>query len=269
MPAIQLSQLRQRCAQLAEQYDQPEVLVSDLHALLSSYADRTHRTGQTGEPPPLLPSYNVPKPVLRQVQLELRPQMDRNKESAYQLCDLLWKEDYYEIRLLAVTLLGQISPDPPAPILDRVTSWSKATQDEQLRRVIFDEGLSRLRLEAPDRLISLVEDWLDDPDPKIQRMGLIALNPLIRTAAYANIPTFFRQISPFVQMLSPQIRDEVRATVQSLAKRSPKETAHFLTQYLTLSNNQDAAWLTRQCIDYFPTDQQESLRGILRALPKD
>lgn len=268
MPAIQLSQLRQRCAQLAELFDQPEILVSDLHSLLSSYSDRTHRTGQTGEPPPLLEPYNVPKPVMRQILLELEPRVDRKQETAYQLCDLLWKEDYYEMRLLAVTLLGKISPDPPAPILERINLWSKTTPDELFRRVIFDEGLARLRLEVPERVISLVEEWLSDSDPKVQKMGLFALIPLIRTAGYENIPTFFRQISPFVQKLPPEVRDEVRSIIQTLAKRSPMETAHFLIQYLAFSDNQDAAWLTRQCIDYFPKDQQENLRGILRAQPK-
>ena len=199
MPAIQLSRLRQRCAELADHFDRPEVLVDSLKSLLSDYADRTHRTGQTGEPPPLLLTYNVPKPVLRQIQLEIKPHIAANRLAAFQLCDLLWSEPYYEMRLLAASFLGQIEPNPPEPILDRVTLWGKSTPDEQFRRVIFEQGLNRVRLEIPERLILQIDSWLSDPDPLVQKMGLMALNPLITTSGYENIPIFFRQISPFVR----------------------------------------------------------------------
>jgi hypothetical protein len=265
MPAIQLSRLRQRCAELADHFDQPDLLANNLHSLLREYADRTHRTGQAGEPAPLLLSYNVPKPVLRQIQLELMPLIANNRELALRLCDLLWNEEVYEMRLLAVTFLGQITPQPPEPILERVNQWGRSTQDEQFRINVFEQGLNRVRLETPERLISQIDSWLSDPDLIVQKMGLMALNPLIMATGYENVPTFFRQISPFVRTLPPSLRNDVRDTIQRLARRSPIETAHFLQQYLTNTKSPDAAWLTRQCLQYLPYEYQELLREILRS----
>lgn len=269
MPAIQLAHLRQRCAEIAGHFDQPDILVSDLHALFSLYADRTHRTGQTGEPPPLLLTYNVPKPVLRQLLIEIRPRIATNRSAAFQVCDLLWREDYYEMRLFATTVLGLIIPDPADPILDRVILWSKSTPDEQFQRVIFEQALNRMRAENPERLITQIDAWLSDLDNKAVKMGFMALNPLITSSGYTNIPTFFRLIAPFVRSIPPSLRENIRETVVCLADQSPKETAHFLRQHLMITENQDAAWLTRQCIEYFPPDLQESLRSLLRARPKN
>jgi hypothetical protein len=269
MPAIQLAHLRQRCAEIADHFDQPDVLVSDLHALFSLYSDRTHRTGQTGEPPPLLLSYNVPKPVLRQLLIEIRPRIATNRLTAFQLCDLLWREEYYEMRLFATTVLGLIAPIPADSILERVVLWSKSTTDEQFQRVIFEQALTRLRAENPERLITQIDTWLADSDLKVIKMGLMALNPLITSSGYTNIPTFYRLIAPFVRSLHPSLRDNIREIIESLAKRSPIETAHFLRQHLMITENQDAAWLTRQCIELFPADLQESLRSLLRARPKN
>jgi hypothetical protein len=269
MPAIQLAHLRQRCAEIAGHFDQPDILVSDLHALFSLYADRTHRTGQTGEPPPLLLTYNVPKPVLRQLLIEIKPRIATNRLAAFQLCDLLWREEYYEMRLLATTVLGLIAPTPPDPALERVEWWIKTTPDEQFQRVVFEQALYTMRTENPERLISQINEWLSGPDIKEQKIGLMALNPLIKTSVYTNLPTFYRLIAPLVRSLPTSLRDNVRETIESLAKRSPIETAHFLRQHLLLSENQDAAWLTRQCIEYFPADLQESLRSVLRANPKN
>jgi len=269
MPAIQLAHLRQRCAAIADHFDQPDVVVSDMHALFSLYADRTHRAGQTGEPPPLLLSYNVPKPVLRQLLIEIRPRVITNRTAAFQLCDLLWREEYYEMRLLATQVLGLIAPLPPDPILDRVVWWIKSTPDEQFQRVILEQALNSLRAENPERLITQTNEWLADPDIKVIKMGLMAINPLITSSEYPNIPTFYRLVSPYVRSLPSPLRENVREIIESLAKRSPKETAHFLRQHLMITDNQDAAWLTRQCIELFPTELQESLRSLLRARPKN
>jgi len=54
MPAIHPARMKIQVARLGEKIRQPEVFVRELHNLLDFYADRTHRPGQFGEPPPLL-----------------------------------------------------------------------------------------------------------------------------------------------------------------------------------------------------------------------
>ena len=73
MPAIQLARLKIQSVRLAENFADPHTFARELRGLLDFYAERTHRPGQVGEPPPILPAYNVPPQVMRQVERELSP----------------------------------------------------------------------------------------------------------------------------------------------------------------------------------------------------
>jgi hypothetical protein len=265
MPAIQLARLRQSSAQLIQLFEQPKGFVRNLHSLLNDYANRTHRPGQSGEPAPLLESYNVPKPVIRQILTDTRPLAVENSEAALNLCDELWNESYFEFRFLAAAILGQITPDPPEPVLERVIRWSDQISDVQLMEVLFDRGLNRIKLEKPEYLIDQIDRWLDDPNTAVKKIGLQALIPLVRSANFENLPIFFRYITPLVRELPSALRIDMRDVVMELSIRSPVETAYFLRQLISLSSSANAAWLARQNLRHFPPDVQKSLRNLLRA----
>ncbi|MGW8182284.1 MAG: DNA alkylation repair protein [bacterium] len=154
---------------------------------MSSYSDRAHRPGQTGDPAPLLDSYNVPKPVIRQVLLDIKPLASQDSLYTLQLCDALWEEPYFEMRYLCASMLGMINPLSAGPVLERISSWSHGLSDVQLMEVLFDKGLDRIRNESPQLLIEQIDRWLDDDDISVKRLGLHALIPLIRSASYENI----------------------------------------------------------------------------------
>jgi hypothetical protein len=264
MPAINLAQLRDNSSQLAMLYMQPEIFVRKLHSFLSEYSDRTHRPGQTGDPAPLLESYNVPKPVIRQVLLDIKPLTSEDSLGGLQLCDALWEEKKFEMRYIGASILGMINPHPYAPVLERVNNWSKNISDFQLVVVLFDKGLERIRNEVPQVLIEQIDRWLDDSDMSVKRLGLHALIPLIRSTSYENIPIFFRQVSPIARALPPLLSMEMRDVIKELATRSPVETAYFLRQLITQSGSTDAAWLTRQNIRHFPPEVRKSLQELVR-----
>lgn len=264
MPAINLAQLRENSAQLARLFEQPELFVRKLHSFLSGYSDRTHRPGQTGDPAPLLESYNVPKPVIRQALLDIKPMTAEDSLAALQLCDALWEETNFEMRYIGASILGMVNPHPHGPVLERVNSWSKNLSDFQLVVVLFDKGLERIRNEVPEVLIDQIDTWLDDNEASVKRLGLHALIPLIRSASYENIPIFFRQVSPITRELLPQLRMEMRDVIKELATRTPVETAYYLRQLITQNSSTDATWLTRQNLKHFPPDIRKSLQELIR-----
>jgi hypothetical protein len=104
MPAIQLTHLRQKTAVLSEVIDNPDDTVQLIHGILDAYANRTQRPGQSGEPPPLIEAYFVPKPVLRQILIELKPCAASNPKAVLELCDAFWDEGYLEFQILAAHL---------------------------------------------------------------------------------------------------------------------------------------------------------------------
>src|SRR3989304_215281 len=104
MPAIQLARLKIQSAQLSEDFVRPDKFVRGLRDLLELYADRTRRSGQFGEPAPLLPAFKVPAPVLRQVLKDLAPMATGDPQGGLALCEALWAEPFLEFRLLAAYL---------------------------------------------------------------------------------------------------------------------------------------------------------------------
>ena len=264
MPAINLPKLRQDCVRLAAEFEYPRRFIRQLDELLNYYANRSQRAGQTGKPRPLINSYNVPKPVVRQVLSEMIPLIASHPAAILNLCDALWEEPNYEFRIIAAHLLGQINSQPPEVILKRVVYWSTPLPEDRLLDAIYGPGLVGLLRESPDALLSQISAWLSESEVSLQRSGLLALKSLISSENFENHPLLFHLISPLIRAHPADLRSEMRAIIQEIARRSPVETAYYLRQVLEITQSTDAAWLARQCLPLLPRDSQESLRSVLR-----
>ncbi|HEX9616998.1 MAG TPA: DNA alkylation repair protein [Anaerolineales bacterium] len=265
MPAIQLARLKIHTTQLAENFAKPAVFVRSLHELLDYYSDRTYRPGQAGEPPPLLKAYNVPTPVLRHVLKELVPDALQDRPGALRLIGLLWEEPFYEFRQLAISLVGQVPPDPPEDILKIVRAWAIPSTEMRLLVLLFKTGLTRVRKEFPQVYLRQVDIWLASSRTFTQQLGLQALLPLVADPEFDNLPVLFRMLAPLVRDAPVPLRPDLLDIMHQLARRSPKEAAFFLRQNLTLkTDNPGTAWLTRHSLAAFPPEIQANLRSALR-----
>ncbi len=264
MPAIQLARLRQQTTQIALQIEHPASAISTIHEILDLYADRTHRPGQSGEPPPLIEAFNVPKPVLRQILRELEPEAKDKPEASLALCDALWEQPYLEFRLLASSLIGKIPPEIPEKIIERIFTWSKSSSDERLQNALFDDGLDLVIRDEPEYILEIVDDLLADEGLKQQKIGLSALLSIIHSPSFNNYPGLFRIINSLTRSSSSEVRPYVLRVITALAERTPNETAYFLRQNLVAPENPDTAWYIRQSLNAFPIEIQENLRLALR-----
>jgi len=264
MPAINLPRLKQDCVRLAAEFENPGRFIRQLDELLNYYANRSQRAGQTGKPPPLINSYNVPKPVVRQVLSEMIPLIASHPEAILNLCDALWEEPSFEFRLIATHLLGQVNPQPPEEILKRVVFWSTPLPEDRLLDAIYGPGLDGLLRESPNVLLKQIAAWLSESEVPLQRLGLLALKSLISSENFDNHPLLFHLISPLTRSHPADLRSEMRAVIQEIARRSPVETAYNLRQVLEITQSPDTAWLARQCLPLLPRESQESLRSVLR-----
>lgn len=265
MPAIQLARLKIQSAELVSHFYDPAAFLRALHDLLEFYADRTRKPGQSGKPPPLIKSYNVPRPVLRQVKTDLSPYVVTDKDPAFTLCDTLWAEPYLESRLLAIDLLGMIPPDPPDEILERVNLWATSKIEDRLLNALVDEGLKAVSKNNPELILSQVEEWLTSEGDLSRRMGMKAISMMLEDRDFENLPKLFRLLAPLIRVSPSQLRPDLLDVMQSLAKVSPNETAFFLRQNLSVvDDNTSTAWLIRNSVQYFPAEIQTSLRTALR-----
>jgi hypothetical protein len=252
MPAIQPAILRQQAVLLAEYFDEPNAFVRSFHHLLEYYSDRARRPGQSGLPPPLMPSYHVRPPVLRQVLLELEIHVQDNPEAALRLCDTLWEEPFLEFRLLAISLLGKVSVQPPGPVIERLQTWMLSSLERRLVEELLEEGCKTLRSEQPDQYLDVIENWLSQTKNYSRQVGLQALVPLVKNPEFNNLPIVFRLIQPLILVISPALREDIVDIVRALTRRSPQESAYFLRQNLSHPEQKDIPFLIRKCAPEFP-----------------
>jgi hypothetical protein len=265
MPAIQPARLKKQTSELAAKFRQPALFVRELHALLNLYSDHTHRAGQAGEPFPLLGSYNTPPPVMRQVWHDLTPMIRQYPEDVLPLCDALWAESYYDLKLLSSRLLGQVPVDPPDQVINRLQAWVCQDLDNLILDGLLEYGLIRLQHDSPGILLELVSSWLATSDYLTRVAGMRALLPLIKGLGAESLPAIFHMLVPFIRVAPSHLRPDIIAVLTSLAHFSPAETAFFLRQNLSAPDNPDTAWLVRQVLNEFPTETQSGLRQAMKA----
>jgi hypothetical protein len=265
MPAIQLARLKHQTVELAEKYSDPKAFVRGVHELMEYYADRAFRPGLAGEPQPLLPAYHVPKPVLRQVILELSPFIDSDRQSILILAEALWREAQLECKLLAASILGSVPPEPPEEILERVGRWVTSGLDDRVLDALIKEGMIRLLDEKPEAYLQQIENWLTAGGVLESRLGLKGLFSLLHARGFENLPFLFRLLGPIVREAPFKLRDDLLDVFGLLAKRYPNETSFFLRESLKVqSENPGTGWVIRNSLRSFPSENQASLRAALR-----
>ncbi len=264
MPAVQLTRLKMQSALLADSFSRPDAFVKGLKAMLEFYANRSHRPGQSGAPHPLLASYNVPPPVLRQVALELGPYIIANPEGALHLSDRLWQEENLECRFLAAQILSRVPVSFSKPLLQQIQAFLSKEEEDPLIDALLKQSLSNTRREATGDYLATVQAWLASQDIRAQEIGLRALLPLLEDPDFDNLPVVFRILTPFTRTTHPRLRPYLLQVVSLLVKRSPQESAYFLRHSLDMPDSEDAAWLIRQLLGSFPSDIQSGLREAVK-----
>jgi hypothetical protein len=267
MPAIQPARLKKQVLELVAQYSQPAIFVRQLHALLDMYSNHTHRRGQSGEPLPLVGSYNAPAPVMNQVWHELERLIQAQPQALWPLCDVLWAEQNLDLQLLAGRILGRLPVTSPEPVLTRLQAWVHTNPDNRLLDGLFDGGLAALLQEAYDPLMELVAEWLSSGDLPTQHAGLRSLKSIIKQSGASSLPGISTLIKPYLRIAPTRLRPDILAVVRAMAHCSPAEAAFLLRQNLSAPDNPDTPWLIRQVLDEFPEEMRHGLKEAMKETP--
>lgn len=265
MPTIQLARLQQEAALLSEHFAEPEAYLRGLERMLQTYAVPVHRQGRVKGMRPVLMSYEVPPPLIRQLQLELSLQAKEFPQQAFAVADGLWARRTIETRLLAARLLGAIAPTDPRQITERLEAWGQENREEVLMPELIQRATLSLCALFPEELLAFAGHLLVSGEHRLQALGLGTLQTLLSTTAYANLPAFFEMLAGICADPPKKLRPDLADLLVALAARSPKETEYFLEQRLTESSNEGAQWLARQVIKVLPEESRVRLRGLIKA----
>ena len=266
MPAVQPARLKIQVAHLLELFRLPEQFNDALHDLLSLYANRTQRSGETGQIRPIIPSYDPPIPVIRLIQTEIRSLILSEPQSALELCDSLWKENWWEFRTLAAYILGQIPLDLYTKIIVRLNNWLEENLEENLIKEVGHLATKRIQAENQNQFFIWVQTILARPSIRSKKTALYLITKFSEQPNFENLPAIFSVISPFIRISPPEIRPDVLALLMVLIERSPNEIAFIFRQSLESSENPDTNWFIRKTITKFPLDLRDGLLPAARKI---
>ena len=258
MPAIDIARLKIQTAVLVENFDQPAVFIPELHKILDLYADRTMRKGIVRTQISVLPAYQAPASVLRQIEMEVGVLTSIFTDQALNLADYLWKDGYLESRLLAAALLGRIKPETPT-LISRISEWVSVSKDEQLVKALLGTSLKRVRRETPDEFLKLIHSWLDLDSPKSWGHAIHAIIPLLADPDFQNLPPIFDSLSPVVKILPPAMQNDLADLINALYTASPVETTYFLRQVIAGADSPQITQTMRRVMTQLPA----SLRPVV------
>src|SRR5574339_1079699 len=262
MPAIDLARLKKQTARLADLFDQPNDFLREHREILDHYVNRTLRS-QGVAPSSVLPTYRTPTVVLRQIENELGPVAEKQPIHALELADALWDEGWLETRLLAAYLLGRIPPQEER-LLARLTAWTQAVRDPEVRAALLTTSLTRLRRETPGLFLVLVREGLHPARQRMWSNGVQALVPLISSPEFDNLPPIFEIVEPILKASPATLQYDLQELIITLYEASPDETTYFLQQILKGTKSPLPAVALRRMSPDLPPELQTSLREMIR-----
>jgi hypothetical protein len=262
MPAIDLARLRKQTARLADVFGEPSVFLRELQEILEFYVNRSLRSPSVA-PSSVLSTYRTPVVVLRQIEKEIGPVAEKQPILALELADALWDEGWLETKLLAAFLLGRIPPQEER-LLARLTAWTQAVRDPEVRAALLTTSLTRLRKETPDLFLVLVREWLHPARQRMWSNGVQALVPLISSPEFDNLPPIFEIVEPIIKASPATLQYDLQELIIALYEASPDETTYFLQQILKGSKSPLPSVALRRMAPELPQELQSSLRDMLR-----
>ena len=244
-------------------FSKPAEFHRRLQDLLSLYANRALRFGESAGIKPLIPMYRLPAPVTRQLQADLHLQIEADPDAALSLADELWQDTYYEIKNTALFILGDVSTQDPGPIIARLKAWITPDLDAKLLTDLFSTGVVKIQAFYPDSWEKLIQPLLETENSERLSLGIKALLAGVQNTQFTNLPAIYRLVGPLLYDPDRKLLNDLSRLIEALAKESPVETGFFLRQTLSLSTSPETQRLVKQCLPFFPEAIAAELKSLL------
>lgn len=264
MPAVDLPRIKRQIHELMDYFHAPAAFRRELNHLFFNYAHHALNFSDYSKRKPLIPSYHLPDPLVRQLELDLKPVITQYPQAALALADALWQDSYFEVQKTAIFILNAALINNPAPIRERLETWLTPEIDKELAVYLISQGTKNLLTLFPDQWENLVDVWLDQKQTKMAAFGLQAVIESVKIPNYTNLPNIFRLVSPFIQNPLSIYDHELEMLIKALAERSQTETGFYIRQILSLSPSKPTRRLVKKCLPAFSETIQQDLQPVLK-----
>jgi hypothetical protein len=263
MPAVNPSRLQRQIEDVLKYFDNPGTFHRRMVDLFSLYANRTLQFGESTESRPIAPMYHLPQPLIRQLQMAIKPYLESNPQTALECADELWKDSYLEVKQFAIFILGNVTVQEQDHIIARVESWVSPNLDDRLKYELMSTGMDTLHERFPSAWEKLIQSLLDHKDPKVVGFGIQGIIESVKKTKFGNFPLVFRLISPIIQKPHSAYVEKLEDLINIMANQSPTETAFFLKQTVSLSKSIETKRLIKRCLPLLPEKDRNELKSSL------
>jgi len=260
MPAVNPTRLRFQISEVMSFFHAPNDFHRQLSNLFNLYANRALHSGDSTLIKPLIPMYQLPPPVFRQLELDIKPHINDDPRAALVLADELWQDAYFEVRRVSIYILGHVPVTEPEPVVTRLKTWLTPDLDRMLTSYLFSTGTLRLQETFPDKWEAFIQSYLSKSDPDLSALGIKGLTEAVRKTTFNNLPAIFNLISPFLRNPKGKQIQELFRLIEAMIDYSPKETTYFLKQALSVSTSNDLTRFIKQNLTQFPVAVQQELK---------
>jgi hypothetical protein len=263
MPAVNPARIKGQIEELVTAYHTPRVFHRRLKDLFSLYANRVLHQGDTPESVTVSPKYHLPPPLIRQLHADLKPRIVKSPQASLELAEELWSDPHYEIKQLAIFMLGHVVLDEPDPILTRLIKWLDPELDDGLKFDLLSIGTLTLQNKFPGAWENLIQFLLNHKDPSMIAYGLRGLQASFERSDFNNFPQVFRLLSPIIQKPDSSYMEELENLVETLIDLSPTETAFFVKQSLSISRSTEITRLIKRILPLFPENIRQDIKSSI------
>lgn len=263
MPAIDLKRFEKETADLVEQFNQPAVFIVTLRSILDRYSNRTIHKQKSRIQTSGLPNSNVPDQVITQIVIELNKATYPSTEVIFTLLEHLWKEGTFESRLICARLFHKL----PAELLEtfiRLNNYLGQNADPTIARAFLRSGMRTIRLEKPLTYLEVIQNWLDDNNPRLAIYAVKSLIVHIMDDPNINLPQVINLLIPEIRQNTLAHQFDLVELVTALAEHSETEARYFLKESLRPPIPRTTQITFRKFSEQFPPSFGQLTRDLLR-----
>ena len=263
MPPVQLSRLRPQVNTLMAQYRDEDLFQRTLLLIFEKYAEKKSAVNVWLRPDPGMPSYNLSPIALNELENAFEVLAKVHPEEAIQLADMLWKQDMYEPRKLAIIALSALLPPYQEAFIERAKSWIPQGLPDSLIGEIMEQSSRKPKIVASPQWMEMVRAWLWSQDKNLRKIGMRAIGNMARSKEFHNLPLVFELIEPLYTNPKIALQKNLTELTRVLIARSQPETAAFLISLVEMQRKQEVSALVRKLLPLFDEYYQDEIRHVV------
>jgi len=266
MPSVQLERLRPQINAITPHYENCDLFIKSLIALLESYKGEVDSSSTKISPYSIIPRMNIPMVVLNQLEISLKHLAKIYPDQTKIIAKNLWEQGFFETKKIGVFLVTNLPSHENFAYFRIIEDWIDEDIEQPIILEIFKNISKTKGLYQDPQWLLLIETWLSSKIERFQKIGLYALGYHIRSSTVKNLPVIFRLVEPLLSEPHFSINNELINSVESLIEASQPETAAFLIHLAAIYSKPEMFSLIRKCLPmfdpYFASDIKRKVKNL-------